>query len=128
VKLERERAAVDAARKQLEDARAAAAAAAAASEAQEKSKQEVQQQQQLAEARRERDRIQSEQGMRHAQQQDQQLQQEQTPVACHDDAGDRVGSAGGSSPTLKENFFPVQVSLDIRCAALTTSHCTPSRP
>jgi hypothetical protein len=104
LKLERERAAIDAARKQLEQARAA-------NEAQEKSRQELLQQQQLAEARRERERMQLEQEI-HEQQLQQQQQVSSTPA---DQAPDCVGSAGGSSPTLKENFFPVQVSLDIRC-------------
>ena len=99
LKLERERAAIDAARKQLEQARAA-------NEAQEKSRQELLQQQQLAEARRERERMQLEQEIH---------EQLQVSSTFTDQAPDCVGSAGGSSPTLKENFFPVQVSLDIRC-------------
>jgi hypothetical protein len=103
--LGRERAAVDAARKQLEEARAAAAAAAAANEAQEKSKQEMEQQAQLANARRERDRVQLEQHE----------PQQHAAGASPDSAPDCIG---GSSPTLKENFFPVQVSLDIRYAYL----------
>ena len=104
LKLERERAAIDAARKQLEQARAA-------NEAQEKSRQELLQQQQLAEARRERERMQLEQEIHEHQLQ----QQQQVSSTFTDQAPDCVGSAGGSSPTLKENFFPVQVSLDIRC-------------
>jgi hypothetical protein len=98
--LERERAAVDAARKQLEEARLAAAAATAANEAQAKSRHEIEQQAQLADARRERERLQTETA-------------QHIPALLPDVASD---CNAGSSPTLKENFFPVQVSLDIRCS------------
>ncbi len=116
--MERERAAVEAARRQLEEARAAAAAAAAtaANEALVKSRQETEQQAQLAEARRERERLQSE------------LQESQQRISSPlpDVPTDCIV---GSSPTLKENFFPVQVSLDIRCThnySLSDIHLTPS--